>query len=345
MKQHLAKLVDGASLTTPEAQDLFELIMTGQAEPAQIGAALALMQMRGPTVEEITAGATVMRKHLVPVTVPEGLTVIDTCGTGGTHSTFFNISTSAAIVAAAAGRPHGLAVAKHGNKSVTSASGSANVLSELGVQVPVDSARLTRCLEDIGLCFCFAPAHHPAMKHAGPVRAQLAFRTIFNLLGPLTNPAGARRQLIGVPDTRLAKLIASVLKRLDTIEAMVVTTTLPGGKTLGEMTICAPVTIEHLRAGRIDQNQLDVSDVGLPLGMPESVSVESPAQSAKIIHQVLDGEHGPARDIVLLNTAAALRVGGVALDWSDGLTLAAEAIDSGAAKNTLDTLVKLTAGD
>ncbi len=344
MKELLSQLLTNQPLSRDQAEAGFETIMTGQADPAQTGAFLALMQTRGPVVDEVVAGATVMRRHLVPVRVPEGLTIIDTCGTGGTHSTFFNISTSAAIVAAAAGRPKGLAVAKHGNKSVTSASGSANVLGELGVTVPAAPEVLTQCLDEIGICFCFAPAHHPAMKHAGPVRQALGFRTIFNLLGPLTNPAGARRQLLGVPNVQIAQLMIAALKQLDAEEAMVVTTTLPDGKTLGEMTNCAPTTLEHLKAGRIDQSELDAAALGMPLALPESVSVATPAESAAVIRGVFAGESGPARDIVLLNTAAALRVGGLTDDWAEGVALAAEALDSGAAAKTLETLVKLTAG-
>ena len=343
MQDVLAILVKGETLDRKQAEHAFDQVMSGAATPAQIGAFLGMMQLRGLALDELVGGVTVMRRCLVPVNVPDGLTVIDTCGTGGTHSTFFNISTTTAIVAAAVGRPRGVVVAKHGNRSVTSTSGSANVLGELGVTVPAEPDVLTRCLDEAGLCFCFAPAHHPAMKHAGPVRKELAFRTIFNLLGPLTNPAGATRQLLGVPDREIAQLIASTLKELHTDEAMVVTTQLPDGRHLGELTNCAPVTVEHLRGGRIDQFTLDPAELGLPLTVPDAVSIDSPAQSAAIIRTVLAGDEHPAREIVLLNTAAALIIAGLTEDWREGMTLAAEALDSGAAQRVLDTLVKLTA--
>ena len=196
MKTLLAQLVDGQPLSAEQAVQGFERIMSGQAEPAQTGALLALISQRGPTVDELVGAATVMRQKAVPVAVPEGLTIIDTCGAGGTGSTFFNISTAAALVAAGAGRSLGLGVAKHGNRSVTSRSGSSNVLENLGVNLQAPPEVLTKCLDEAGMCFCYAPAHHPAMKYAGPVRAALGFRTVFNLIGPLTNPAGARRQLV-----------------------------------------------------------------------------------------------------------------------------------------------------
>jgi len=345
MKNLLAQLVTGQPLDAEQASACFETIMTGQADPAQTGAALTAIAMRGPTVDELVGGASVMRQHLLPVEVPDGLTIVDTCGTGGTHSKLFNISTSAAIVVAAVGQGQGVAVAKHGNRSVTSRTGSSQVLDELGVKMPVAPQTLTRCLEEAGICFCFAPAHHPAMKHAGPVRAALGFRTIFNLLGPLTNPAGAKRQIIGTPSVEIASLMANALQQLGAEHAMTLTTTLPDGAPLGELTIFAPAEVQHLQNNQVEAKKIDPQAIGLPLGLPKSVEVEGPSESAAIIQGVLDGEHGPARDLVMLNAAAALVVADLASSIEEGLPMAAQAIDAGGAKAALAKLVEITQAD
>lgn len=342
MKTLLSHLVDGKSLTVEQAVHGFELVMTGQAEPAQTGAFLALIAQRGPTADELVGAATVMRQKAVPVAVPAGLTVIDTCGAGGTGSTFFNISTAAALVAAAAGRPLGMAVAKHGNRSVTSRSGSSNVLEQLGVNLQAPPQVLTRCLDEAGMCFCFAPAHHPAMKHAGPVRAALGFRTIFNLLGPMTNPAGARRQLIGVPSKDVAELIAEALLRLDAEHCLLVHSVLPDGHGLGELTTFGPAHATELHHGMIRHYPIDPAALGLPFAIPNSVTIQTPADSAQLLMRVLKNEPGPARDITLINAAAALKIGGVAETLEDGLELADAAVADGLAKKVLHTLIKLT---
>ena len=342
MKTLLAQLVDGSPLSVEQAVHGFSQIMNGEAEPTQTAALLALIAQRGPTVDELVGAATVMRQMAVPVAVPEGLTVIDTCGAGGTGSTFFNISTAAALVAAGAGRPLGVAVAKHGNRSVTSRSGSSNVLEQLGVNLQVAPEVLTRCLDEAGMCFCFAPAHHPAMKHAGPVRASLGFRTIFNLVGPLTNPAGARRQLIGVPSQDVCELIAEALLRLDAQRCLLVNSVLPDGRSLGELTTFGPTHATELNHGLVKSYPIDPAALGLPFAVPDSVTIETPQDSAKLVVGVLNDEHGPARDIVVLNAAAALLVADAAESLEHGLELAAAALADGAAKRVLEQLVALT---
>jgi anthranilate phosphoribosyltransferase len=344
MNELLAQLICDRPLSTPQAIDAFEQIMADRVNVAQMAALLALIQRRGATVEEITGAATVMRRHVTPVAVPDHLTVIDTCGTGGDHASTFNISTAAAIVAAAAGRPRHVAVAKHGNRAVTSKSGSSQVLETLGVKLRVAPATLTRCLDEAGLCFCFAPAHHPAMKHAAPVRADLGFRTIFNVLGPLTNPAAARRQVIGVFSESLTETIASVLQKLGTEQAMVVCGR-HGDGALDELSTTGPTRVSHLRHDRIETSQIDPASLGLAAAAGDDLTADSAERSAEIIRQILGGRNGAARDIVLLNTAAALVVADLADGLLDGLEVAAEAIDSGAAAACLEKLVTLTQAD
>lgn len=350
MKSILQQLVLGQSLTADQAYTVFDLIMTGQSTPAQTAALLSMIQQRGPSVDEIVGAAQVMRKRATRVTVPDGLTAIDLVGTGGDHAQTFNISTAASIVTAAAARPHDVAVAKHGNKAVTSNSGSSQVLKTLGVRLMVKPETLTQCLDEAGICFCFAPAHHPAMKHAAPVRADLGFRTIFNILGPLTNPAGATRQVIGVFEPSLTMTLANVLKQLGCEHAMVVHGQLPGntGKARGaldELSTCGPSQISHVKGEQIKTYEVDPSTLGLSLSHPEALHADGPDQSADIIRKLLDGAHGPARDIVCLNAAAALVVSDIAEDLVDGLELAAEAIDCGGAKRALDTLAAITKAD
>ncbi|XAL98145.1 anthranilate phosphoribosyltransferase [Phycisphaeraceae bacterium D3-23] len=350
MKPLLAQLVDGQPLSETQAIDAFDQIMSGKAQPTQTAALLALIAQRGATVDELVGAATVMRRKAANVAVPKGLTAIDTCGTGGDHAGTFNISTAAAIVAAGAGRPMNICVAKHGNKSVTSKSGSSQVLSALGVHLTADGDTLTRCLSEAGICFCFAPQHHPAMKHAGPVRADLGFRTLFNLVGPLTNPAGAQRQVMGVFRPQLTDLIAKVLHRLGAIHAMVVHGSIPDADgthadALDELSTCGPSRVTTLLGGRIITNELDPTELDLSLGHPSALRAEGPEQSAKIIADVLAGGGSAAREIVALNAAAALVVAGVADDLADGLQLAFAALDDGSAKQALDTLIQITNED
>jgi len=350
MKPILAQLVDGRTLDREQATEAFEAIMSGRSAPTQTAALLALIAMRGPTVEEVTGAAAVMRAHVSPVAIPEGLVAIDTCGTGGDHAGTFNISTAAALVAAAAGRPDGVCVAKHGNRSVTSQSGSSQVLEELGVKLAVSPDTLTRCLDEAGICFCFAPRHHPAMKHAAPVRAELGFRTIFNILGPLTNPAGATRQVIGVFHRDLCRMLGQVLANLGAEHAMVVHGLVPTGKGdhlsgLDELSTCGPSHICQVRDGRLTPIDFDAGELGLPISHPSALAADGPDRSAAMIRGVLAGKHSPARDIVVLNAAAALMVADLAQDMSDALGLAADAIDDGSAKRALATLARITQAD
>ncbi len=340
MNDLLAQLIDDRPLSI----EAFDQIMAGRVNVAQMAAVLALIQRRGATIDEITGAATVMRRRVTPVTVPDHLTVIDTCGTGGDHASTFNISTAAAIVAAASGRPRNVAVAKHGNRAVTSKSGSSQVLETLGVKLRVTPQTLTRCLDEAGLCFCFAPAHHPAMKHAAPVRADLGFRTIFNLLGPLTNPAAARRQIIGVFSESLTEPIASVLQKLGTEQAMVVCGR-HGSGTLDELSTTGPTRVSRLRQNRIETSQIDPGSLGLAAAVPDDLKADGAERSAEIIRRILDGRKGAARDIVMLNTAAALVVADLAEGLDDGLKAAADAIDTGAAASCLEKLVALTQGE
>ncbi|MEM1097249.1 MAG: anthranilate phosphoribosyltransferase [Planctomycetota bacterium] len=349
MKPLLAQLLDGQPLDRDQAVEAFEQIMTGAASPPQTAALLALIQQRGATVDELVGAASVMRDKATKVAVPAGLTAIDIVGTGGDHAGTFNISTATALVTAAAGRPHDLVVAKHGNRAVTSKSGSSQVLEALGVTLTADGDALTQCLDEAGICFCFAPNHHPAMKHAGPIRAELGFRTIFNLVGPLTNPAGVRRILMGVWSGALCEPLAHVLAQLGTDRAMVVNGQIPAQEDghidgFDELSTCGPTHIAHVDGLNVELDQLDPTKLGLPYAHPSTLRVESPDESAKLIRTIFANEEtGPPRDIVQLNTAAALVVGGRATDLAEGLNLAAEALDSGAAQKTLDTLAKLTA--
>jgi len=346
--QPLLRIIsEGRPLSEPQARQAFGIVMSGEATPAQIGALLSGMQARpgGPAVDEIVGAAQAMRDRVRTVSVPAGVDVIDTCGTGGDHTGTFNISTTAALIAAGAGAY----VAKHGNRSVTSSSGSSQVLEQLGVNLDLDDATLGRCLTEARLCFCFAPAHHPAMKHAVAPRKELGFRTIFNVLGPLTNPAGARRQVVGVFNDELTETLAMVLDRLGAVHAMVVhgktlaaPDTTEGGLGLDEITTTGPTRITVLKDGKIDTSELHAADIGLEPASVEDLRIDSAEASARVVRAVLDGMKGPARDIAALNAAAALVVADLAPDLKRGLGLAYEAIDTGAAGRCLDRLVEVS---
>ena len=338
MRQTLGLLAAGQTLSEAAAWQAFETVMAGRATEAQLGALLSILALRpgGPTIDEITGAAKAMRNHAMRVDVPAGIEVVDTCGTGGDRSGTFNVSTCAALITAGAG----VYVAKHGNRSVTGM-GASQVLEVLGVKL--DSSRQTAadCLTEARICFCYAPAHHPAMKHAAGPRQQLGFRTIFNLLGPLTNPAGATRQVIGVYDAKLTDLIAHVLLRLGTRHAMVVHGS-ADGTGIDELTTTGRTHISVARDGKVSAVELTPDELGLPAASLDDLRAGSVTESAQIIREVLAGEPGPPRDIATLNAAAAMVVASHADDLAEGLDRARESIDSGAAKRALDQLVRIT---
>ncbi|WP_207478799.1 anthranilate phosphoribosyltransferase [Arenibaculum pallidiluteum] len=330
----LAKVAGGAALTETEAELAFDIIMSGNATPSQMGGFLMALRVRGETVEEITGAARVMRAKAHPVTAPSG--AIDTCGTGGDASGTWNISTAAAIVVAACGVP----VAKHGNRAASSRSGAADVLSALGVNIDCDMVLVQRALDETGLCFLMAPRHHTAMRNVGPTRVELGTRTIFNLLGPLSNPASARHQLLGVFSRDWIEPLAQVLKRLGSESAWVV----HGSDGLDEITTTGPTHVAELRGGSIRTFEVGPEDAGLPRADGAALKGGDPATNAAAITALLGGETGPYHDIVLLNAGAALLVAGKARDLPGGVSLAREAITSGAARRKLERLVAITNG-
>jgi anthranilate phosphoribosyltransferase len=322
----------GTHLTSDHASAVLDEIMEGRAGEVQTGAFLVALRAKGETVAELVGLARTMRRLAASVnTGREDL--VDTAGTGGGPSTF-NISTSAALVAAAAG----CAVAKHGNRSATSRSGSADLLEALGVNIELDPAGVERCIEEIGFGFMFAPRHHAAMKHVVPVRKELAVRTIFNFLGPLTNPAGADRQLLGVSDRRYQETIAEALVGLGCERAFVVR----AEDGVDEISVTGPTRVIEVSDGRTEEWFLEPGEHDLAVAGLESIAGGSPQDNAAVVRRVLDGEDGPARDVVLLNAGAAIAVGGGAGDIATGIAKAREAIDSGAAREVLDRLVQLT---
>jgi len=320
-------------LSRDQAYWAFTQIMAGQWTPAQIGAILASLAAKGETVDEITAAAQAMRDHAVKIDTG-GLDVIDTCGTGGTGLKTFNVSTTAALVLAGAGAK----VAKHGNRTNTRSSGSADVLEALGVNLDAGAEAVTRCLVQAGVCFCYARLCHPAMKHAGPVRRDLGVRTIFNVLGPLTNPAGAKRQLMGVFSDKLTEPIASVLANLGAERVMVV----HAEDGLDEISTTSQTRVSQFDNGQLTTRTIKPEDFGIHRAAMEDLLVDSPEASAEIIRAVLAGQGGPARDIVLLNAAAGLFVAGKADDMQSGLKQAAQSVDSGAAARALDKLIEVS---
>lgn len=340
MQSLLATLLERRSLSEAEARRAFHLILTGEANESQVGAMLALIAARGPTLDELVGGATEMRARAERLPIPAGSpiheTLIDTCGTGGAPKTF-NISTAAAIVAAAARGKSGKRayVAKHGGRS-RSGRGSAEVLALLGVNIDASPAVQARCLTETGVCFSFAVNHHPAMRFASGPRKSLGFPTIFNLLGPLCNPAGATRQLMGVYDERHVPLVAEALRRLGAKRAMIV----HGMDGMDEITITAPTFIAHLDGDKLKTERLDPLSLGIDRGSLAQLASGTLEDAAGAIRSVLAGEKGPRRDITLLNAAAALIVAGIAEGFEPALGLAEDAIDSGNAAKALDALGK-----
>ncbi len=334
MKELLKSVLEGEDLTEAEAADAMRLIMSGAATDAQIAGFLVALRLKGETVPEITGFARVMREMASPVEAPPG--VIDTCGTGGDASSSFNVSTAAALVAAGMG----LKVAKHGNRSVTSSSGSADVLKELGVNLDADTDTVSRCIREANIGFLFAPRLHLAMKYAIGPRREMGIRTVFNMLGPLTNPAGARRQVMGVYAGELTETLGRVLSNLGAERALVV----HGDDGLDEITVTAPTTITEVKGHSVKTFKVTPRELGLGQWSLEDLRVESPAEAAEAVRGVLAGEAGARRDIVLANAAAAAVVGGLSNDLPAGVTTAAEAIDSGAAAQALYKLVEVSNG-
>ena len=332
--QLVGRVVSGEFLGREEMDQAINSMMQGEWSHQQVAVFLTALHTRGETVDEVVGAASAMRSNMTPIqSRRDGL--IDTCGTGGDGSATFNISTAAAFVVAGAGRP----VAKHGNRSITSKTGSADVLAALGVCIDPPVSVVERCLEQVGICFCFAPMLHPAMKHVAPVRKELEFPTIFNLLGPLCNPAGAPFQLLGVGNQELRPLLADALSGLGTERALIVT----GTDGLDEVTLTGPTDVLMITEGQISEFQWTPEEFGIARHDLELLRVEDAEQSAEMVRRVLSGEPGPARDIVILNAAAALWVADPDLTLSTCRTLAAEAIDTGSAAEKVARLKELTA--
>ena len=332
IREAIERLVNRINLSEPEMIEAMNQIMTGEATPLQVASFLTALRMKGETVEEVTGAARVMREKAHRVRVGSK-TVIDTCGTGGDQKGTFNISTTAAFVVAGAG----INVAKHGNRSVSSQSGSADVLGALGVKIDAPKERVEECIAKIGIGFLFAPLLHEAMKYAVQPRRDIGIRTVFNLLGPLTNPAMATHQLIGLYSGDLVSMIAHVLKNLGSVCAMVV----HGMEGLDEISLCGPTRVADLRGGQVKEYTIEPEQFGLQRCRMEDLQGGNAEQSAAIVRAVLQGDKGPARDVILLNGGAALYVGG-APTIQDGMRLAAESIDSGKAREKLARLVEMT---
>jgi len=334
----LSLLLAGQSLTESQADAVFEQLLSGSLDDAQIGALLALIQTRGATARELTGAARAMRRHVdpVPFMPGEGVRLVDTCGTGGAPKAF-NVSTAAAIIAAAAGYPEGLRVAKHGNRSRTGR-GSAEILGRLGVNLDASPDAQARCLEEAGVCFCFAMRHHPAMRHAAGPRRSLGFPTIFNLLGPLTNPAGADRQLLGVYDRSCVRPMAEALAALGSTRALVV----HGTDGLDEMTTTGATVVAEVEGGVVVESEVSAEDYGIPRASLADLQVQDLDEAEAVIRAVLAAEPGPRLDLALWNAAGTLLAGGAAETLAEALDLARDAVESGAAEKTLETLVRVS---
>jgi anthranilate phosphoribosyltransferase len=326
----LARLLDGHDLTREESRQVMDAIMSGQATPAQMGGFLVALRLKGETAEEIAGAAEAMRAHVVPVH-PKRDDLVDTAGTGGDGGKTFNISTAAALVAAAAGA----GVAKHGNRSVSSLSGSADVLEQLGFDLQLGPERIADSIDTLGFGFMFAPTHHPAMKHAGPVRNELAARTVFNVLGPLTNPAGARAQVVGVYSPSLVPVIADVLVRLGARRAFVV----HGAGGIDELSPAGPNLVCEVVNGDVHRREIDPEELGVPRCDPAELRGGTAEENARCIREVFAGGNGGRRSAILLNAAGAIAAGGNAADLREGLAAAREALDSGAAGERLEQLI------
>ena len=333
MQAAIRAVTEGRDLASADMEAVMRLIMTGQATPAQVGGFLVGLRMKGETVDEIASAASVMRELATHVEVA-GPYLVDTCGTGGDGASTFNISTASAIVAAAAGGK----VAKHGNRSVSSSSGSADVLEAAGVRLDLDPGQVTACIDKVGVGFLFAPMHHSAMKHAIGPRKEMGVRTVFNLLGPLTNPAGAPNQVLGVFSDDWVEPLAQVLQQLGSEHVLVV----HAEDGLDEISIGSPTHVAELKDGEISIYRITPGDFGLPSADLSALTVENADQSLAMIRGVFDNVAGPARDIVVLNAGAAIYAANVTDTLADGIRLAGEVLDNGKAKQTLQALVEVS---
>ncbi len=336
MKHAISKVVGGENLTEAEAEAAMKCIMSGEATQAQIGSFLTALRMKGETIGEITAFARVMREFAVRITPKVDDILVDTCGTGGDEVKTFNISTAAMFVAAGAG----IRIAKHGNRSVTSKAGSADVVEAMGVQIDLPPGEVQRCIETVGVGFMFAPRFHGAMKHAIGPRREMGIRTVFNILGPLTNPASAQAQVMGVYDVALTEKLAQVLARLGCRRAMVVY----GLDGLDEVSTLGETQISEFDGSKVRTYTISPEEFGLARTRSETIAGKDLAENARMLLKVLRGEKGPRRDIVLLNAAAAIVVGGKGRGLREGIAAAADAIDSGRAYEKLVQLIEATGG-
>ena len=344
IKDAIAKVVSGDDLTEKEMEVAMGEVMTGKATPAQIGSFITALRIKGETVDEITGAARAMRARAVKVHLNdhqvnidrdeinlEDETILDTCGTGGDGTNTFNVSTTTAFVAAGAG----VKVAKHGNRAVSSQCGSADVLERLGLKLDITPSDVERCIREVGIGFLFAPLFHGAMKYAAGPRREIGLRTIFNVLGPLTNPAGATAQLLGVYDLGLTEKMAHVLGKLGTKEAFVVC----GEGRFDEISICGTSKVSHLRDGDVTTFEMTPEEYGFKRATPDAINGGDASENARIVLDILEGEHGPKRDIVLLNAGAAFLVAGLDNDLKAGIERAKDSIGSGRAKEKLDSLI------
>src|SRR5947199_8104930 len=335
MIEYLSKVVRGQDLSEAEARGAMELIMRDEATPSQIAGFIVGLRVKGETVEEIAGLARAMRELATPIAVAEPGQLLDTCGTGGDGLATFNISTLSAIVAAACGAR----VAKHGNRAASSLCGSADVLEKLGVKIDLQPEGVARCIDEAGIGFLFAPIFHPSFRFAGVPRKELAIRSVFNILGPLCNPAGAKYQALGVADARLATKMADVLTRLGVERAIV----FHASDGMDELSMASPSFVIEIDGHR-KEYELDPVELGLQRAPLESMRGGGPEENARLAREVLGGAKGARRDVVLLNSAAALRASGLAHDWKDGLGLAAEAIDSGRGGEVLQRWATISQG-
>src|SRR5947208_6183418 len=333
MQDALARLLDGHDLSRDEARAVMNQVMEGAATPARVGGLRVALRLKGEPADEIAGCAEAMRAHVLAVR-PSRDDLVDTAGTGGDGASTINISTAAALVAAAAGA----GVAKHGNRAVSSASGSADVLEALGFRLELPPARIERSIDELGFGFLFAPTHHPAMRHAAPVRRELAARTVFNVLGPLTNPAGARAQVVGVYAPSLVRTIAEVLAQLGARRAFVV----HGAGGIDELSPAGPNRVCEVVDGSLREHAIEPADLGIERCAPEELRGGDPQANADAILDVFSGANGGRRDAILLNAAGAIAAGGLAEDLAEGLELARTAVDSGAAAERLAELARFT---